>query len=280
MTEFEDIVFSKNSIPSLIMTVIMMIVIPVAFFVFWRRKYKQKTNISYLFAGAVGFLISARVLELGTHYFCIIDDNTVSRFINGNKIAYVLYGTIMAGVFEECGRHIVLKHVMKKNRSRENGILYGIGHGGIEVLAVLLPTMITYLIVAVLFSQGDLEKALASLKITESTASAALPAVKTAAAFDYTMMAMNVIERILAMFLHIGFTVIVFYGVINAKIICLPAAILLHMLADTFPALYQRDLVPLWSVEVWAAICTAAVVYIAYKLYSKQESANFIDDPG
>ena len=267
MTEFEKIVIGKSSVPSLIITIILMVAIPVAFFLYWRRKHKEQTNISYLIAGALGFIVSARMLELGVHYFCILADNPVSRFIKGSTAAYVLYGTIMAGVFEECGRHIVLKYIMKKNRTRENAVLYGIGHGGIEILAILLPSMITYLVIAVLFSSGDVEHALSSLKITEETAAAALPSIQAAAAFDYAMMAMNVIERLLAMLLHIGLTVIVYYGVINAKKGCLPAAILLHMLMDTFPALYQRGAVPLWSVEVWGALWTAVIGFIAVRLY-------------
>ena len=269
MTEFESIVISKSSIPALIITVILMIAISVGFVLYWQRKHKQQTNVSYLIAGAIGFFVSARILELGVHYFCILTDHPVSRFINGNTVAFVLYGTMMAGVFEECGRHIVLKYVMKKKRTRENAVLYGIGHGGFEVLAVLLPTMITYLVAAVLFSQGDVKNAISSLKITEDTADAALVAVQTAAAFDYGMMALNVIERLLAMFLHIGLTVIVYDGVINEKKSRLPAAILLHMLMDTFPALYQRGVVPLWSVEVWGAVWMTTVVFIAVKLYRK-----------
>ena len=269
MTEFENILIGKSSIPSLIITIILLIVIPVAFFINWRRKHKEQTNIRYLIAGALGFIVSARILELGVHYFCILANNPVSRFINGSTSAYVLYGTIMAGVFEECGRHIILKYIMKKNRTRENAVLYGIGHGGIEILAILLPFMITYLVVAVLFSHGNVENALSSLKITEETAAAALPSVQAAAAFDYGMMAMNVIERLLAMFLHIGLTVIVYYGVINVKKGCLSAAILLHMLMDTFPALYQRGVLPLWSVEVWSAVWTVITVFIAVKLYRK-----------
>ena len=269
MTAFENIVIGKSSIPSLIITVILMIAIPFAFFICWRRKHRRRTNIGYLVAGAVGFIVSARVLELGVHYVCVLADNPVSRFINGHTAAYVLYGTIMAGVFEECGRHIVLKYILKKNRTPENAVLYGIGHGGIEILAVLLPAMMTYRAVAALFSQGDVENALNALKITEETASAALPAVQAAAAFDYGMMAANLIERLLAMLLHIGLTVIVFYGVIRAKKGCLPLAILLHMLMDTFAALYQRGVVPLWSVEVWAALCTAGIVMIAINLYGK-----------
>ena len=272
MTEFENIVIGKSSVPSLIITIVLMIVISVIFFIYWRRKHKEKTNISYLIAGALGFIVSARMLELGVHYFCILADNPVSRFINGSTAVYVLYGTIMAGIFEECGRHIVLKYIMKKNRTRENAVLYGIGHGGIEILAILLPTMITYLVIAVLFSQGDVEHALSSLKITEETAAAALPSIQAAAAFDYGMMALNVIERLLAMFVHIGLTVIVYYGVANEKKAYLPMAILLHMLMDTFPALYQRGVLPLWTVEVWAAVWTVVIVFIAGKQYRKMKA--------
>ena len=181
----------------------------------------------------------------------------------------MLYGAAMAGVFEECGRHIVLKYIMKKNRARENAVLYGIGHGGIEILAVLLPSMMLYLVIAILFSAGNTGEALTALKITEETAAAALPSVQAAAAFDYGMMAMNVLERLLAMLAHIGLTVVVFYGVKNGKKAFLPPAILLHMAMDTFPALYQRGVVPLWSVEVWAAFWIAVIVSIAGKLYGK-----------
>ena len=268
MTEFENIEIGKSSIPSLAITVVLMIAIPVLFFLCWRLKHKERTKISWLIAGAVGFLVSARVLELGVHYLCIVADNPVSRFINGSTAAFVLYGTVMAGVFEECGRHIILKYIMKKNRTRENAVLYGIGHGGIEILAVLLPYMITCLAVAVMFSQGDVENALSSLNITEETAAAALPTVQAAAAFDYGMMAANVIERIFAMLIHIGLTVIVYNGVVNAKKGCLPAAILLHMLMDSFAALYQRGAVPLWSVEVWTAVWTVVIIYIAGRMYN------------
>ena len=271
MSAFENIVIGKSSIPSLIITVILMISIPVIFFLYWRKRHKQQTRISWLIAGAVGFIVSARVLELGVHYFCIIADNPVSRFINGNTAAFVLYGITMAGVFEECGRYVMLKCVMKKNRTRENAVLYGIGHGGIEILAVVLPAMITSLAIAVLFSQGDTETAIKTLNITEETAAAAIPSVQAAAAFDYGMMAMNVIERLFALLFHIGLTVIVYFGVINAKKICLLLAVLMHMLMDTFPALYQRGVAPLWAVEVWAAVWTVIAVFIAVKLYGKME---------
>ncbi|MDX8420375.1 YhfC family intramembrane metalloprotease [Stecheria sp. CLA-KB-P133] len=269
MSVFENIVIGKSAVPSLTITVILMIAIAVCFFICWRRKHKEQTKISWLIAGAAGFVISARILEAGVHYFCIVSDNPVSRFINGNTAAFVLYGITMAGIFEECGRHIILKYILKKDRTRENAVIYGIGHGGIEILTVFVPAMILYLAIAVMFSQGDTETALKTLNITEETAAAALPSVQAAAAFDYAMMAMNVMERLLAMLIQIGLTVIVYYGVVNAKKLCLPAAILLHMLADTFPALYQRGILPLWAVEIWIAFWTLMMMLIAAKLYKR-----------
>lgn len=269
MSVFENIVIGKSAVVSLTITVILMIAIPVCFFICWRRKHREQTKISWLIAGAAGFVISARMLEVGVHYFCIVADNPVSRFINGNTAAFVIYGITMAGIFEECGRLIILKYILKKDRTRENAVIYGIGHGGIEILTVLLPAMILYLAIAVMFSQGDTEAALKTLNITEETATAALPSVQAAAAFDYAMMAMNVMERLLAMLIHIGLTVIVYYGVVNAKKLCLPAAILLHMLADTFPALYQRGILPLWAVEIWIVFWTLMIMLIAAKLYKR-----------
>ncbi len=273
MTVFESIVIGGNSIPSLAITVVLMLAIPAVSFIYWRRKHRQETNYSYLIAGIIGFLVSARVLELGVHYLCIIADNPVSRFINANTVAFVLYGIAMAGVFEECGRYVIFRFILKKHRTPQNSVLYGIGHGGIEILAVLLPSMILYLVIAILFSYGDTDNALSVLKITEETAASALPSVMAAASFNFSLMAMNVIERCLAMVAHIGLTVIVFYGVCNAKKGYLPMAIILHMLMDTFPAMYQRGLLPLWSVEIWVAIWVAIIALIAKRLYRDMKPA-------
>ena len=108
MTEFENVVIGRSSIPSLAITVVLMITVAAAFFIYWRRRHKEQTNIRWLIAGAACFIVSARMLELGVHYLCLMVDSPVSRSLNGSTAAYVVYGAVMAGVFEECGRHIVL----------------------------------------------------------------------------------------------------------------------------------------------------------------------------
>lgn len=271
MSAFNDLTFSKGNIACLAGTVLLLFLLPVVFWLIWHIRHRGQLKFRYLLAGAIGFILSARVLELGVHYFCILMDNPVSRFINGNTAAYVLYGVLMAGLFEECGRHIVLKYILKKNRTPENAVLYGIGHGGIEVWAVLLPAIAMELAVALIMKSGN-TNALSSLNITEQTAAAAFPTAFAASQFGPYMLIMNAVERIIAMFVHIGLTVIVFYGVAEHKKAYLPLAIVLHMAVDLFAALYQRAIVPLWLCEVWAALWTAGIVFFAVKLYRKMKA--------
>lgn len=278
MSELYNITFTANNLVCLGITSILLFLIPVAFWLAWHRRHKGQLKFRYLLTGAIGFIVSARVLELGVHLICIVSDNPISRFINGSTPAYVLYGIVMAGVFEECGRYIILKYILKKDRSRENAVLYGIGHGGIEVWAVILPTIILELAIAVLFSTGDIPAALSALNITEETVSAALPTILASSQFGVGMLVMNTLERVLTMLIHIGLTVIVFYGVSEKKMGYLPLAIILHMIVDLFAALYQRAVVPLWLCEVWAALWTAVIVYIAVKLYRKMKVQLVVND--
>lgn len=154
MSALYDLDFTMENIACLAVTIVLLFLIPIVFWLAWHKGHKGQLKFRYLLAGAIGFIVSARVLELAVHYFCILMDNPVSRFINGNTAAYVLYGTLMAGVFEECGRYVVLKYIMKKDKTPENAVLYGIGHAGIEIWAVLLPACALYLALAVIFVTG------------------------------------------------------------------------------------------------------------------------------
>lgn len=278
LASFEGIEISTGSIACIASACLILFAIPVLFWLVWRKNHKASISFRYLLAGAVGFIVSARVLELGVHYFCILADNPVSRFINGNTAAYVIYGITMAGVFEECGRYIILKYIVKKDRTAPNAVMYGIGHGGIEVWAVILPSLILYLVIGILFSSGKIPEALSALNITEETAAAALPTVKAAATFGIEELAVNVLERVFAMLVHIGLTVVVFYGVRKKERKYLLLAILLHMVVDTFPALYQRNVVSIWVCELWVVAWTAVIFLVARKLYIKSSGTAASDE--
>ena len=57
MSAFENIVIGKSSIPSLIITVILMIAIPVISFLYWRKRHKKQTRRSWAYTISVSLRI-------------------------------------------------------------------------------------------------------------------------------------------------------------------------------------------------------------------------------
>ena len=90
---------SNNTMITLTVTAVLLFLLPVIAMLAWKKKMGKRVSWKPLFIGAIGFVVSARVLEVGVHMVCIVGDTPVSRFINGNTAAFVLYGIFMAGIF-------------------------------------------------------------------------------------------------------------------------------------------------------------------------------------
>ena len=244
----------------LFVTAVILGLLPFVVVGYWKAKKKSEVSIYIYFIGAAGFIISARVCEMIPHIFCILLDNPISRFITGNTVAYVLYGISMAGIFEECGRYVILRFFIKKNRTKVNAITYGIGHGGIEVWLIALPVVIMYLATAMSTLTNGRNAAVAAYGETMFTATAT---------FGFGSAVLMVLERVICMGLHTALSVVVFASVETGKKKYLLYAILLHAVFDIFPALYQRGVVPMYASEIWLATCLPITVAFAWELYAK-----------
>lgn len=275
MSELNAINFSDSSFIWMGLTCILLFLLPLLYVFIWRHKCGKRARFKSLFIGAAGFLISARVLELGVHVFCILLDNPVSRFINGHIAAYVIYGICMAGIFEECGRYIILRYLVKKENTRENAVMYGIGHGGIEVWAISLVSILTFLAIGIVFRVYPLQEAMNLLLINDTNATAALPAIQMAAAFGAGNALVTILERILCMFIHIALTVIVYHGVQLRNQKHLLLAVFLHMMVDLIPAISQKITLSSIITEGWLLIWMILLCMIARKLYHYNDSEKY-----
>ncbi len=276
-----DISGAHSALVSLSITAGILTILPLLCAFGWKKRCGKAVSFKPLLIGAAGFLVSARVLELGVHMVCIVMDNPVSRFINGNTLAYMLYGALMAGIFEECGRYVVIKFLMKKNKTRENMVMYGIGHGGIEVWAITLMGMMSLLAVASALVNGGIAAALPVLGLTgevpEELAGSAAAVILSAANFSAVGGVLSVLERVGAMAVHIAFTVIVAYGVMKGEKRYLPLAVLGHAAVDALPALYQRGAASMIVSELWLFAWVAGLAVWAVKLYKKMPSGTPAD---
>ena len=90
----------------LAVTGVLCIGLPVAAAVYWRKT--RHARLFPLLVGALIFVVFARVLEAGLHYFCIIADNPVSRTINASTWLYAL-----------CEQVVLYSLAMLEHNSRE-----------------------------------------------------------------------------------------------------------------------------------------------------------------
>ena len=97
--------------------------------------YKKKGGqVSAFFVGCAVFVVFALLLESLVHNL-VLKGLPVGEKILGNTLLYALYGGLMAGLFEETGRFLAFKTVLKKRQDNDrNALMYGAGHGGIECI--------------------------------------------------------------------------------------------------------------------------------------------------
>lgn len=268
---------SPGAVPSLIITTVVLFLLPILWVIVWKHHCKEKVSLAPLFFGAAGFLVFARILEQGLHMICVLGNNPVSRFINGNTAAYVIYGALAAGIFEECGRYIMIRFIMRKNKTKENMVMYGIGHGGIEVWAITLLSVLNLLILALMIQNQGMEAVLKLLGIPQEMPDLfAVPMLSTvtsmiasAAGYNVAAGALCIFERIVCMFIHVSLTVLVAYGINKNEIKYLFLAILAHAIVDTLPALSQRGSMWIWITELWICVCAVGLTIWARRLYKQ-----------
>lgn len=119
--------------------------------------------------------------------------------------------TISSGLFEETARYVVLRWLARTPRRYEDALMFGAGHGGIEALLVI---GVSFVSSVVLLQTGD-----ALLQTLRSTAPEQVTAlatqIDTLRALTWWQPLLGVWERVLAVTLHIGLSLLVWRTLIE-----------------------------------------------------------------
>jgi uncharacterized membrane protein YhfC len=186
----------------------------------------QRASLKSVLVGALVFFVSQIVLRIpllrllsGTYWF-----TTLSY----NLLLYGLFLAITAGIFEETGRYIGYKTLLKDRLDWKNGVAFGIGHGGIEAILLLGMTYVNNIYYSIAINKGTFDSDILP-KLPSATASYIRNALVNT---DPHLFLVAGFERVFAMSAHIGFSLVVLYGVKFKKPIYLLYAILLHGLLN------------------------------------------------
>ena len=181
-------------------------------------------------------------------------------------------------VFEETGRFIAYKTVLKNRKNRETSISHGIGHGGIEQIMVLLANggLVTYLTYAVMINTGTFQMVIDQVMTTAPDQVELLyEQVAQVASFSFADLGLYLAERLIFAFLfHVGASILVFYACKDKKKFWLyPFAILIHTLIDGMAGLNMAGVISISdaALEAILVITGLAVFFGAYFLLYKKD---------
>lgn len=242
------------------------IAVPVCLAVWLMRKYRAR--LSTILIGAGTFIVFALVLESIMHQLVLKGPNGPA--IMGNTLLFAVYGGLAAGVFEETGRFLSMKFLLKKEPSTAlPGIAYGIGHGGAEMLIIFGITMISNLVVSALINAGL--SGILFAKVPEDAAAQLQAQLNQLQTVGAGTLLIGLWERISALVLHLGLSMLVWVAVRKGGkwLWLFPAAVALHAIVDAGVAMLQKSvgMVPLELIVSAEAVAVAAIGYmVARKL--------------
>lgn len=260
---------SVSTLISMAVAAILGIAVPVV--LAWWLVHKYHIRWQTILIGAGTFIVFALLLEPILHQVVLKGPHGAA--ITGNVWYYALYGGLAAGIFEETGRFLSMKFLMRREPSGAlPGVGYGVGHGGIEMLLIFGVTMISNLALAAMINSGQADV------LTAQVPEEQLPQVQAQFAQLASLtpggLLIGLWERLSALVLQLGLSMLVWTAVRRSGkwLWLFPAAILLHALVDGVTVVLAKS-VSMVSVEVVLSSIAIAVGALGWMLGRKLNAA-------
>ena len=243
---------------------VLMILLPILLLVILKKR--THAPVMPVVVGAITFVVFALGLAMIPRYLLMMTDTEIARTIYSSVwLRYAVAGVI-AGVFEETGRYVAFRFVLKKHTSKITALTYGLGHGGIECIMVAV-TMFSYIAIGMMVNSGNGDMIVQGLEgeqlamVTEQ--------LEGYATQSFGMSMLAVLERMAILF-HTALSILVFKAVHDKKSRWLfPLAILFHSLLDFCIAFYASGMLSALALEIIFLVVNISAITAAYLLVYK-----------
>ena len=216
---------SGASMVGMVISLLLSVGLPIFLCIFIYKK--TKAWVPAFFIGCGIFVGFAMILEQICHAIVLTVTGSVIR---DNIWLYAIYGGLAAALFEECGRWIAMTFCLKKHLTRENALMYGAGHGGIEAFLILGMSSMSNLLTAAMINGGLMEKTMTALEPAQQEVTYhQLSVLWTTPAYQFYLAP---VERISAIALQIALSILVYSAVKTGRKLQLAAAFGLHFAVD------------------------------------------------
>lgn len=249
---------SNISILMMTLSGIIALVLPVALAIYLYKRFQ--ISLRALLVGALVFFVFQMTLRLPLLSW-LGQMEWYKNWALGQSWANYLYLSIFlaisAGVFEEVGRFLGYKYLLRNELEWKNGFAFGTGHGGIESILLVGMTMLNNIIISQLINAGEFESQIGS-KLPAGVAQNIKESLINTPSW---LFAIGGLERILAMVIQIGFSLLVLKSVITKRYRYLVYAVLIHVVVDIPAGLYQMKVINIGVAEFITVIFAGAAFF-------------------
>jgi len=222
---------SMNLNPQLIVSYLIAIAIDILFpllLALWVwRKYRVRWK--FFLYGALVFLVCqllTRVPAIQVIQYLLRDKLQASPPL---LIGWLAIAAVTAGLFEEVGRYLGYRFLWRKEgKSWERGVMYGVGHGGLESMLLVGGLAIMGLVNAIALSSMDVSQ----LPVTGEQLAQIQAAKAQIEALPWWLPLVGGIERVFAMSVQVSLSVLVLQCFLQKSLKWLWIAIGYHTLVD------------------------------------------------
>ena len=278
MMEFDKV--GTEAFATLVTGAVAAIVLPVALALIW--KFRKKERFTTILVGAATFVLFALILEKPIQNVLLfptqmgLAQHSISRFVTARPVLLAFLAGLFPGVFEETGRLVAYKTVLRKRKNRETSISHGIGHGGIEVMYILGATYINYIVYALMINAGTFNTLIdQTVKQAPAQVGQLIALAKQIPGITIADVGLGLMERVFAVLFHIGASILVFYACRDRKRFWLyPLAVLIHTAMDFIAALYLFGIISISTVALEAITAVFGILTFCgayFLLYKKDQ---------
>lgn len=250
---------STASIVFMIFTILVCFLLPVGLVVYFYRK--EKISMKAVMTGVLVFIVSQLAIRVQILNYLSGQEWYEALAANLFLIAGIL--SLSAGVFEEIGRYLGFKYLVKDELERKNGIAFGIGHGGIEAMFLVGLTYVNNLSLSFMINAGTYDS-----YIRPQVGPMADSIKNSLINLSPLFFAAAGVERIFVIIIHIALSLVVLYGVMQGRFRYVIYAVFLHTLVNFIPVIMRGTGLDIWLVEAYLLI--VAVIALVFISKSKE----------
>jgi uncharacterized membrane protein YhfC len=210
-----------------LLNALLMIAIPLILAPFFIRRMRVSWRLFVI--GAITF-IASQVLHIPFNAWVL--NPLLNRLSSSGLQTSMLFALtavsagLSAGIFEEIARYLIYRFWLRKERSWEQALMFGLGHGGIEAMLLGLLALFAF------FQALALRGADLSSMVTAEQLPLVSANLQDFWSAPWYLAMLGAVERALAICLHLGLTVLVWRAVVSRSVGWLTLAIGWHAFVD------------------------------------------------